>query len=497
MGVSVGMGRAVITPERAGASAGWSIAGPKRVEKKPEHTPHLMATALAVDRGDGEPIVLVFADLHCGGRALWRELAQRTGIPGERLIIAGTHTHAGPGFTYGSPMYNASTTPLAVPLPFYAGTLAKQIAPAVLQAVTGRVPGSVHLVDVAADDTGSNRALPAVMRIAVDERRGLCAGGEGEPADRLRDRRIRVWVVRDEQGRPFGALATAAVHGTALGPAYPYWGADWAGYARTHAEEALGQVLVGFAGGASGDVSPLALDEKGERRPGSQGRCGEQGEGLAAYVGQRIAEAVVQAVRQPAAEHDPASDEVFCAHHELWQPAIDERLAPARPGLATAGGGIDGITTIEQWLALSAGVKAPGYALQDAFPPSHAQHPKVPIERAWGLSAVPVSAFAGSLLGPKTLPLHGVRLGGSLCVTIPGEPSTFVARRIEAAVRAQSGMDCVVVGFAGDYAGYWVTPEAYDEQRYEGASTLFGRLASDVLMERILLLVAPLSTIES
>ena len=35
-----------------------------------------------------------------------------------------------------------------------------------------------------------------------------------------------------------------------------------------------------------------------------------------------------------------------------------------------------------------------------------------------------------------------------------------------------AGNSATVIGFAGDYCGYWVTPEEYDAQMYEGASTL-------------------------
>lgn len=487
MGATVGVGRAIITPSKAGASAGWSIAGPKQVSEKPPHMPDLVATALAISDGAGPPVVLVFCDLHCGGKALWRALSQRTGVTPERLIVAGTHTHAGPGHHYGSALYNATTTPVPVPVPVYAHTLAKQMAPAVRQAITGAVPGTVRLVSTVAHDVASNRAAPAVMRIDEAERRAFRSAmnaEDGPTADMLRDPRVRTLVACQDGGKPFAALATAAVHGTALGPSYPHWGADWAGPARRRAEST--GCVVGLAGGASGDVSPLALDERGERRQGqTEGRDGAQGEGLATAVGDRVGDAVLQSIDAVVAGEPRFGVQRVSVAHELWRPADDPRLGPPRAGLATAAGGIDGVTSAENWGRFSAGVDGPGYPAQHAWPAGHPHHPKVPIQRAWGLGALPISTVTGTWLGPRALPLHVVRLGDTTLVTVPGEPTTFVAWRIEQAVQEVLGGEVVVVGFSGDYAGYWVTPQAYDQQRYEGASTLFGRQASTVLQERL------------
>mgnify|MGYP002830863171 CR=1 FL=1 len=447
----------------------------------------LVATALAISEGDAPPVVLVFADLHCGGAALWRELSRITGVPLQRLILAGTHTHAGPGHTYGSAVYNAMCTPAPWPWPVRAGALARQIAPAVRQAVEGRVVGGLALSRVPAWGIASNRAVPAVMRLDLREVGAFAKVGPGQGAppgiisDGLRDPRVSTLVAFDQRGRPFGALATVAIHGTASGPAHPHWSADWAGPGRTLAEEGLGDVIVGYAGGSSGDVSPLPLDEEGEVRTPTAGPRAHisQGPELARVVGEGVAEALQTAVH--AAEPGPVPVSVA---HTMWRPEEDPRLGLPTPGLATAGGGIDGTRSDAAWEALGTGVHGSGYqrVASKALPPP--QHPKVPIQFAESLGAIPVAQLA-SRLGPRSLPLHAVALGDVTLVTVPGEPSTFVGWRIERAVRKAVGGRVVVLGYAGDYAGYWVTPEAYDEQRYEGASTLFGRLASTALQEQL------------
>jgi len=49
-------------------------------------------------------------------------------------------------------------------------------------------------------------------------------------------------------------------------------------------------------------------------------------------------------------------------------------------------------------------------------------------------------------------------------------------RRVElAALAALGGVSSAsLIGYAGDYAGYYTTPEEYMHQHYEGAHTLYG-----------------------
>ena len=70
--------------------------------------------------------------------------------------------------------------------------------------------------------------------------------------------------------------------------------------------------------------------------------------------------------------------------------------------------------------------------------------------------------------------------------------------RIERALRDASGVDSAsVIGFANDYCAYWATPEEYLEQRYEGASTVFGREASTHLVKHLAALAASIESDEA
>jgi neutral ceramidase len=87
---------------------------------------------------------------------------------------------------------------------------------------------------------------------------------------------------------------------------------------------------------------------------------------------------------------------------------------------------------------------------------------------------------------PKAVPLTALRVGDGLIVTLPGEPTTEVGRRVRAAVQQASGLDRIVVsGLAGEFIQYLTTPEEYDRQHYEGGSTLYGPLSSNLLRQEL------------
>jgi neutral ceramidase len=75
-----------------------------------------------------------------------------------------------------------------------------------------------------------------------------------------------------------------------------------------------------------------------------------------------------------------------------------------------------------------------------------------------------------------------VRVGDGVIVTLPGEPTAEVGARVRTAVSAAAGVGRIVVsGLANEFIQYLTTPEEYDRQHYEGGSTLYGPLSSNLL----------------
>jgi hypothetical protein len=88
---------------------------------------------------------------------------------------------------------------------------------------------------------------------------------------------------------------------------------------------------------------------------------------------------------------------------------------------------------------------------------------------------------------PRAMPLMVVRLGDRAIATIPGEMTVEMGRRTRAAVlgalRGSGVTKVALAGYANEFLHYFVTPEEYDQQHYEGGSTLYGKYSSNVVME--------------
>ncbi|KAI5756031.1 hypothetical protein M8J77_021515 [Diaphorina citri] len=99
------------------------------------------------------------------------------------------------------------------------------------------------------------------------------------------------------------------------------------------------------------------------------------------------------------------------------------------------------------------------------------QKPK-PILLATGLMNVPHQ------WQPNTVSTQMVRIGHLVLVGVPGELTTMAGRRLRRALQDELGLlmesDVIIAGLANTYADYVTTPEEYQIQRYEGASTIYG-----------------------
>ncbi len=500
-GCRVGVGRSTITPVRAGPVCGWGIGYGARHASPPhgrwggsesstdppvvEHQ-DLVVTALALEDGDGERIVLVNADLHSGGARVWRAASAAADLEPDRVIVCGTHTHAGPAQRYGSALYTwlASASPIGVRRS--TRRLESAVADAVHVAIGNLAPGGIAVRRASVLGAGSNRAAPAWSHYDDDEIErffragpGAALAGEAFRADRMRDPRVTALIAAGDGGEIVGVMAWYAVHGNSLGATWRRFGADLWGPARAEAERVLNGAIVGFGCGSAGDISPRPMDEHGAPRTGEPSEARPD---LTVDVGRRLGAAVGAAVQ----DARPSGFSVGVGF-ELWDPTRSGLPSPS-VGLAQAGGGVDGTTKF--WAKVEAGVHAPLYRKRVgwAFPMRHGQGPKIPVAAV----ALPLRLTLRLLfrtLVARELPLHVLRVGDHTFATVPGEPTTMTGWRLEERIRDAAGTSSAsVIGYAGDYVGYWVTPEEYLEQRYEAAATLFGRTSSTHLIARLELL---------
>jgi neutral ceramidase len=483
-GSRIGVAQVEITPDRPGPTSGWGI-GFGTMKATPPHDPaeKLYATALALSGPDGAVAVVATIDIHCGSRPVWEGAARFAGIDPGRLILSGSHSHAGPGQPYGGFVFALGSTS-----PFGLGRmrrhLIERIGTAVKDAVAALAPGGVAIVRGDVVDVGNNRATPAWSHYADDDLRDF-ADGPGRSladreakAERYRDPRITLLVAAGDDGRQRGILGWYGVHPNSLGPKWPTYSADLYGWARRRIEQDLPGAVVGFGGGAAGDISPLTLDDDGHLRHPHSSAADLQGSELAGRHGDRIGAVVAGLV----ADARPVPFPLAVAHLD-WRPT--ETLPDPCYGMTQFGAGVDGPTS--KWPELEAGVRSDRARslAHRQFSTVGGQGPKIPWLYSLTKLPIPLGWFF-RLSVPKTLPLHAVRIADHIFGTVPGEPTTMAGWRIERELlRQTTASTASVVGYAGDYCGYWTTPEEYLEQRYEAASTVFGAQAVPELQRRL------------
>ncbi len=225
---------------KAGASAvnltpppGVPLGGYSARQGKPSQGVHdpVFAKALVLEKGPTR-LAIVTCDLVGISPELKTAVCKQTGFPAERLLLAASHTHSGPG-AYAKGLFATAV------LGPYDERVFQQLVQSLSQAVR----------------EAQKRLKPA--RIGADSvlLRGLNRNRRG---GKLTDDRLSLVKVEDTRGRPIAALVKFTAHGTVLGPENRFISADWMGGLQRELQRRLGgQAVVLYVNGAEGDQSPV------------------------------------------------------------------------------------------------------------------------------------------------------------------------------------------------------------------------------------------------
>ena len=235
MSLIAGFARADVTPPVGIVMAGYG----SRTEGSIGIRDELAATALYLKVGEVEAAVVALDLIMARSEeiAAIRECCrERSGIPGEHILLSFSHTHAGPQMGPGE------DDPLRAA---YAECLRRQIAGAVSEAKLRAVPAVI-----------GHGAKPA--RIAGNRRerteQGTILGYNPEgPTPNQTD------VLRfdnAETGATIGVLFQYACHGTTMGGENLWLSAEYQGVARRLVEQLLPGVRSMFVGGCGADQNP-------------------------------------------------------------------------------------------------------------------------------------------------------------------------------------------------------------------------------------------------
>ncbi|NPV48321.1 MAG: hypothetical protein HPY69_15385 [Armatimonadetes bacterium] len=234
MSVAAGVGRAEITPPVGIKQSGYASRQTGSVGIHDD----LTATALYLEQ-DGEPAALVGLDIIMFSEdevnAIRQVCTELTGIPGERIMLACTHTHAGPltGPGEDDPLRAA-----------YAECLRWQIAGAIREAMQSPRPVCLAHSRKAVRLAGNRRERAA---------EGTILGyNPHAPTPTAAD------VVRltADDGSLMAALVVYDCHGTTLGPDNLLISADYPGHARRLLESLMPGCRAIVLGGCGANQNP-------------------------------------------------------------------------------------------------------------------------------------------------------------------------------------------------------------------------------------------------
>ncbi|GAA1483081.1 neutral/alkaline non-lysosomal ceramidase N-terminal domain-containing protein [Gordonia sinesedis] len=419
------------------------------------------ARAIVFDDG-ARRVAFVVADIgmffQAAVDAIHRRLAEAFGdvYDASNVILTATHTHCGPGGSGHDVLYNLTTAG------FHGRTferLVSGVVAAITEADADVAPASATVGTGRLVDASANRARAAFDRNPEAERSRF--------PDGIDPRNVVLRV--DRGGTMVAAISWFGVHNTSMTNRNRLISADNKGWAATRWEAEVPGLVAAFAQTSAGDQSPNL-----DLRPGT-GPTDDERENTR-RIGDRQLAAAQRVAATAATELAPGMDS---RHRYVRFPARAILGASFAAGKLTDGPGSPwfdegkrnpGWERISRWLYRMAPRLAAAHAPKDLF---------LPVGRLRWVQ--------------ETFLVQLVRLGQLHLVCMPFEVTVVAGLRLRRAVADVLGIDpenVVLQGYANGYGHYVTTPDEYDEQLYEGGSTIFGRHELTTLIDAAVSLAA-------
>jgi len=457
-------------------------------------------------------VALVACDLHSISTILHRSVAERVRaiVPTSRLLMAATHTHAGPAHYFDSPVYSglASTRRPGFD-PAMVDFLAERIARAIERAFAARSPVASRWVHTSAWQLTRNRSLEASRANANGELWQPPASLMLSEEEKAIDPSLHVLQLealdptRKRMLGPAGWLVFFAMHPTVVGSRNRLFGADafgatsrlleaelrraWANRCAQRSEPECARLedldpLVAVLNTNEGDIAPV-------RSSGTTTEAVRVGRALAERAWATYAEdlALLRVWSSGSVDHAGFRNDAVVESRYLEadlpdapiRPGGKERLCPgAELGTASGHGASDHPVSFDSLL---------GTTDSDVDPDRRdCQAPK---RKMLGILQRLLVGDARTSF-PTHAPFALLRVDDTWLSLVPGEPTihagAVINARVRSAVTAEDGRPAhaLVVGLANAYFQYLTTREEYGVQAYEGASTLYGPSSADYFAER-------------
>ncbi len=481
--LKAGAGRADITPPTGYYLMGWVRSDAQAAGQ----FTRLFARAIVMAQG-GRKVALVAADLGFVPAGLVADVAERLerrGFGDESIVISASHTHSAPAGYANYPAFNTVAPTSTTPTEFEIGTaadsqlytfLVRRVTKAIARADRDRAAAVAGWGQTKLYGVTENRSIEAHLANHGQS----VEFGQGSPDMDPEGPRhtidpdvnvLRVDKLAGDRQIPIGIWSTFANHGTVVKPTFPFYNADHHAAAARVAEAAIrrrGNVPRGQE-----VVNAYGNSDEGDMTAGLM----FSGPAGAAEVGRREAKAFLEAWRR--------AGEGMSSRLKLQTRWTIECFC----GNQTASGPVDDHAVVGfPFLTGSEENRGPLYD-ETGVPFEGMRQPAGSGPQGNKIQAV---ADTGTTF-PDAVPLTTVRVADRAIVTVPGEMTSGMGRRLKGAakeaVRGSGIRRIVISGLANDFIQYFVTPEEYDRQHYEGGSTLFGRATSIFIQERLIALL--------
>lgn len=448
---------------------------------------------------------LVIVSSECGmqghfvRKQVLRILAKKYGdLYTERnVMMSGTHTHSTPGGFLMHLLFDITSLGF-VPETFRA--YVKGILRSIKRAHSNMVDGRISMSDGIVLDVNYNRSPTAYMENPYSER----ARYEYDV-----DKRMVQLRFESLDGQPLGCVTWYAVHATSMNNSNTLVSSDNLGYAAILVEQRMnppetligkGPYVAAFIASNLGDVSP---NIRGPRCHISGRQCDVQtstcrkehciavGPGRDMFestkiIGERLAEAAMKLLKCEEAQN--VTGPVKFVHQYVDMPSysttydndftrIARQVRGCRPamGYSFAAGTTDGVGSplFQQGTVVVNPLwdAAKNFVLPASREQQECHYPK-PILLSTGEMSFPYE------WQPSVVSTHLATVGDVAIACVPGEFTTMAGRRLrdtlQEAFRFASDKQVLISGLCNSYSDYVVTPQEYNVQRYEGASTIFG-----------------------
>jgi neutral ceramidase len=468
--LEAGAARADITPPTGYYMMGWVRTDAKTIG---QHT-RLYARVIVLKQGDRK-IALIAGDLNAWPGGLLKhaaELNRDRGFSEQNVLASASHTHAAPTGFYNFGTYNTAFMQADNPLEFkIADTQAdpqlytfmvKQVAAAIRRADDDLAPAEVGWGYTQILGLTANRSIEAHLAnhgLFVDYPHGTVQMDPEGYAETI-DPDVNVLrvdkVVRGKR-IPIGMWSTFADHGTVNKYQFNYYNRDHHGSATWIVERAIRRL--GRVPRSQDVVNAYGNTDEGDMSAGLT----RDGPAAADFVGRVEAAAMLRAWRA-------------AGRHMSGNPPFDFRWTRV---CFCGQQGSDTHPVIG--MPLLTGSEEGRGPLYDVTHDSY--EGRTGPERGAQGDKVQVLDETGSL--PQAVPLVALRIADRMVVSIPGEMTAGMGRRVRDAVlqaTASGGITrAIIAGLANEYLQYFTTPEEYERQAYEGGSTLYGTNSSLLL----------------